>query len=76
MYTLIMNFKLIIATLLICMFNTNAFAYIDPGLGSILLQGIIGAIAAASLTIKIYWQKIKAFFLKKKKKILILNNLS
>ncbi len=68
MYILIMHLKLIITTLLICIFNTNAFAYIDPGLGSILLQGIIGAIAAVSLTVRIYWQKIKAFFLKKKKK--------
>tara|TARA_B100001057_G_C22112242_1_gene667470 strand:- start:166 stop:330 length:165 start_codon:yes stop_codon:yes gene_type:complete len=49
------------------MFNTNAYAYLDPGLGSILLQGIIAAIAATSLTIKIYWQKIKTFFKKKKK---------
>ena len=49
------------------MLNTNAYAYIDPGLGSILLQGIIAAIAATSLTIKIYWQKIKDFIKKKKK---------
>ena len=49
------------------MFNTHAYAYLDPGLGSIILQGIIAAIAATSLTIKIYWQKIKAFFKKRKK---------
>tara|TARA_B110000483_G_C17877363_1_gene420341 strand:- start:189 stop:353 length:165 start_codon:yes stop_codon:yes gene_type:complete len=49
------------------MFNTSAYAYLDPGLGSILLQGIIVGIAAVSLTIKIYWQKIKTFFKKKKK---------
>lgn len=47
--------------------NTNAYAYLDPGLGSIILQGIVAAIAATSLTIKIYWQKIKSFFKKKKK---------
>ena len=51
----------------IFLFNTNAYAYLDPGLGSIILQGIVAAIAATSLTIKIYWQKIKSFFKKKKK---------
>lgn len=52
---------------LIFLFNTKAYAYLDPGLGSIILQGIVAAIAATSLTIKIYWQKIKSFFKKKKK---------
>jgi|TARA_B110000483_G_C17743334_1_gene369435 hypothetical protein len=49
------------------MFNTNSYAYIDPGTGSFILQAIIGALAAVSLTIKIYWQKIKTFFKKRKK---------
>ena len=49
-------------------FYTNAFAYIDPGTGSILLQGLIGAIAAGGAAISLYWSKIKAFFTKRKKK--------
>ncbi len=63
-----MNFKLFIILIFFCTLNTNAYAYIDPGLGSIILQGIIAAVAATSLTIKIYWQKIKNFFKKKKTK--------
>jgi len=63
-----MFFRLLFTTLLICMVNTSAYAYLDPGLGSILLQATIGAIAAGSLTVKIYWQKIKAFFIKRKKR--------
>ena len=47
---------------------SNAFAYIDPGTGSIILQGLIAGIAAAGATISIYWTKIKSFFSKKKKK--------
>jgi hypothetical protein len=47
-------------------FNTKAFAYIDPGTGSIILQGIVGAIAAGASYCTIYWQKIKKFFNKKK----------
>lgn len=38
------------------------FAYIDPGTGSILIQGIIGAIAAIGVTLKLYWHRILAFF--------------
>jgi len=49
--------------------TTNSFAYIDPGMGSILIQSIIGAIAAGISIISIYWEKFKNFFknLKKKK---------
>ena len=43
-----------------------AHAYIDPGTGSLILQSIIGAIAAGLVTIKIYWQKIRAFFSSRK----------
>jgi hypothetical protein len=50
------------------MLNSKAHAYIDPGIGSVILQAIIGGIAATIFTIKIYWQKIKDFFNKKKKK--------
>ena len=59
-----MKLKLILIVTIIFMFNTSAFAYIDPGLGSIILQGFIGAIAAFSITVKIYWQNIKNFFIK------------
>ena len=44
-----------------------AYAYIDPGTGSIILQALIGALAAAGAAISIYWSKVKSFFLKKKK---------
>jgi hypothetical protein len=39
-----------------------AYAYLDPGTGSIILQGIIGGVAAGAAIIGIYWQKVKAFF--------------
>ena len=40
--------------------TSNAYAYIDPGIGSIILQGIIGAIAAISL----FFSRIREFFVK------------
>ena len=38
---------------------TPAFAYLDPGTGSMLLQGLIGGIAAVSAVFSVYRQKIK-----------------
>tara|TARA_B100000787_G_C16049458_1_gene230571 strand:+ start:369 stop:563 length:195 start_codon:yes stop_codon:yes gene_type:complete len=54
--------------LFVFFFSQDAYAYIDPGTGGIILQAIIGAIAATSLTIKIYWQKIKEFLKKRSKR--------
>ena len=40
----------------------NAHAYIDPGTGSILVQGLIAAIAAIGVTLKLYWNKFTRLF--------------
>jgi len=42
----------------------NAFAYLDPGTGSIILQAIIGAIAAGLTFFTNFWLKVKNFFKK------------
>ena len=62
-----MKSKLVLTVIIFFIFNTNAFAYIDPGIGSVILQGLIGTIAAFSIVIKIYWQKIKNLFKNKNK---------
>ncbi len=38
--------------------NTS-YAYLDPGTGSIILQAILGFIAATVASISIYWTKFK-----------------
>ena len=48
--------------LLLSTFALNAQAYLDPGTGSLILQGLIAGIAVAWLTIKTYWYKISSFF--------------
>ncbi|RFF26763.1 MULTISPECIES: hypothetical protein [unclassified Wenzhouxiangella] len=35
----------------------DAHAYLDPGSGSAILQGILGALAAIALTLKLYWHR-------------------
>ena len=54
--------KKIAILLTFLLYPKNAFAYIDPGTVSIILQGLIGAIAAIIVTLKIYWNKFVEFF--------------
>ncbi|WP_112661800.1 hypothetical protein [Microvirga flavescens] len=42
--------------------TSPAYAYLDPGTGSILLQALIGGIAASVTVGSLYYQKVKAFF--------------
>lgn len=56
-----MNRILLVPIMLLAMMQ-EAFAYLDPGTGSMILQGIIAGIAVVGLTIKTYWYKIRGFF--------------
>jgi hypothetical protein len=40
---------------------TPAYAYLDPGTGSAILQGILGALAAVAVVTKLYWYRILRF---------------
>ncbi len=52
----------LIYLLITLLFSTeSAYAYLDPGTGSMLLQGLIAAIAAGLVVIKLYWYKVKMF---------------
>ena len=37
------------------------FAYLDPGSGSMMLQVIAGGLAAAAVTLKVYWRRLLVF---------------
>jgi hypothetical protein len=43
-------------------FPQPAYAYIDPGTGSYVLQMILAVILAVPFVLKRYWLKIKSFF--------------
>lgn len=47
-----------------CLFFSinSAYAYLDPGSGSIIIQAIIGVIASLIFFIKMFWFKIKKIF--------------
>jgi hypothetical protein len=38
------------------------FAYLDPGTGSILIQGLIAVVATGLATGKFWWHRVKGFF--------------
>ena len=56
-----LKLKLIIIGLLFSssFFIHDAFAYLDPGTGSIVIQALIGALIGVGITLKIYWYKLK-----------------
>ena len=43
---------------------SDAFAYIDPSSGTLIIQMLAGALIGAGIAIRVYWQKIKMKFLK------------
>jgi hypothetical protein len=40
-------------------FVSDAYAYLDPGTGSVVIQAMIGALVGVGITLKVYWEKIK-----------------
>ena len=55
------NYLFVFTLTVTLFFFDSAFAYLDPGTGSIIIQAILGFIAAAITTISIYWNKLKIF---------------
>ncbi|MBD8192862.1 hypothetical protein IFR35_15660 [Pseudomonas fluorescens] len=51
------NFSMV-ALLCLALLPINAFAYLDPGTGSAMLQGILGALAAIAMVMKLYWHRL------------------
>jgi len=44
----------------------EAWAYLDPGTGSMVLQLLLGGVAGAVVVVKLYWEKVKNFFSREK----------
>jgi len=51
--------------LIVVLFSEKvAYAYIDPGTGSMILQAVLAAIVGSAVAIKIFWRKIKSLCLR------------
>lgn len=42
--------------------SNSAYAYLDPGTGSILIQSFLAGVAVAIGVVRAYWYRIKSFF--------------
>jgi hypothetical protein len=51
-----------ILIVLVLLPTTPAQAYLDPGTGSFVIQGIIAAVIGGGFAIKMFWHRIKAMF--------------
>ena len=64
MNTSLSNLKFLFLIFGLISYTSPAYAYLDPGTGSMLLTGLIAGLAAIISFLSIYWQKVKAFFVK------------
>lgn len=53
---------LTIGTVAFAALTTPAYAYLDPGTGSMILQAIIGAVAVGTASMSLFWHRVKSFF--------------
>jgi hypothetical protein len=42
--------------------SLSSYAYLDPNIGSMLIQGIVAGIAVVTVTLRMYWYRLVAFF--------------
>jgi len=49
-------------------FSRPAFAYLDPGTGSMILQVLLGGIAGVIMVLKLYWGGLTNLFGSKRRK--------
>jgi hypothetical protein len=54
--------RLIVVALLALLLSSPAYAYLDPGTGSMLVQGLIAALAVVSAAVATFWTRIRQLF--------------
>ena len=57
------NMVILTVILILCSVS-KAHAYIDPGTGSYIIQVVIGVLLGAAYALKVYWEKVRAYFSK------------
>ena len=63
------TYFLYLIAVILFLFATPVYAYLDPGTGGMILQAILAFIAASIATLSIYWTKLKLFLIKLFKKV-------
>lgn len=44
----------------VALIPASAYAYIDPGTGSFVIQGAIAVVLGAGVTVRLFWRRIRA----------------
>ncbi len=44
------------------LFTNSAYAYIDPGTGSVIIQALLAALVAIGASIGIFWNRVRSLF--------------
>jgi hypothetical protein len=57
--------RILLPALLLCAAPADAFAYLDPGTGSLLLQGLIASVAAGVMVLRGQWARVRDFLLRR-----------
>jgi hypothetical protein len=57
-----MLFRAAMTAVFVCIFTHSAYAYLDPGTGSMILQVLLGGVAGLALVGRLYWHKLLVFF--------------
>ena len=52
---------ILMSIFLVLILVNQSYAYIDPGTGSMLVQAVLAAVAVASVSIGIFWRRIRSF---------------
>lgn len=55
-------FSFTLSVLILGMSAGTAYAYLDAGTGSMILQVLLGGLAGLAIAGKLYWYKLKMFF--------------
>jgi len=58
--------RLITLTVVVGLLASPAYAYLDPGTGSILVQALLAALAVASAGVVAFWTRIRQLFSRKR----------
>jgi uncharacterized iron-regulated membrane protein len=51
-----------LALFFLVLLSEPAWAYLDPGTGSMIISAVVGLFATVGLAVKTYWYKIRGFF--------------
>lgn len=51
----------LLSVAVILIFPLQAFAYLDPGTGSYVLQVVVGALLGGAFAVKAFWKNIRSF---------------